>query len=260
MAILNLTPDSFSDGGALRDLPAVIDAAAQKIREGADVLDLGGESTRPGSAGVGEDEELARVLPAVAALADRFDCPLSIDTRRAAVMRAAVVAGAGLVNDVAALREPGAMAAVAELGVPVVLMHMRGEPRTMQVDPHYDDVVKEVSGFLRERMSACQAAGIPAERIILDPGFGFGKLLAHNLALLRGLPELAALGQPLLVGLSRKSMIGELTGRPVHERVHGSVALAVSAARLGAAILRVHDVGPTVDALRVTGAASGDWS
>jgi dihydropteroate synthase len=250
MGVLNLTPDSFSDGGSLTSIDAVLHAAEAMLRDGADILDLGGESTRPGATRISAAAEIDRVVPAIAALTARFECPVSIDTRHAAVMRAAVAAGAGLVNDVAALREPAALAAVAGLGVPVVLMHMQGEPGTMQRAPAYTDVVSEVAEFLTERVSACVAAGISRADLVLDPGFGFGKKLTHNLALLRGLRRLRALGQPLLVGLSRKAMIGELTGKPVADRLHGSVALAVYAALNGASIIRVHDVGPTVDALR----------
>jgi dihydropteroate synthase len=209
---------------------------------------------------VGEPEELDRVVPALAALRDRFDCPLSIDTRKPAVMRAAVAAGAGLINDVSALREPGALPTAAELGVPVVLMHMQGEPATMQAEPAYADVVCEVADFLAERVAACLAAGLSRDRLVLDPGFGFGKRLPHNLALLRALPRLGTAGLPLLVGVSRKSMIGELTGRAVDDRLHGSVALAVYAVLQGVSVLRVHDVGPTVEALRAVGPLLGKES
>lgn len=251
MGVLNVTPDSFSDGGRYPSLDAVLVAAEAMVREGADALDVGGESTRPGATPVSVAEELDRVLPVVEALTRRFDVPLSIDTSKPEVMRAAVGAGAALVNDVYALRLPGALEAAAALSVPVCLMHMLGEPRTMQAEPRYSaDPVADVSAFLQARVAACEAAGIPAERLVLDPGFGFGKELAHNLALLRGLRRLASLGYPVLVGLSRKSLLGDLTGRAVGERVHGSVALAVYAVLNGAAIVRVHDVGPTVDALR----------
>lgn len=255
MGILNVTPDSFSDGGRYQRLDAALAQAERMVEEGAAIIDVGGESTRPGARGVSRDEELARVLPVVEALATRLPVPLSIDTSKPEVMRVAVAAGAGMLNDVRALREPGALEAAADTGVPVCLMHMLGEPRTMQSDPRYADVVREVSDFLAERQAACVAAGIPRERILLDPGFGFGKTLAHNLSLLRRLGELCSLGQPLLVGLSRKSMLGAvLGGVPPGRRVQASVAAAVLAAERGAAILRVHDVGPTVQALAVLAA------
>jgi len=258
MGVLNVTPDSFSDGGRHDAPEAAIRAAQVMVAEGAGIIDIGGESTRPGAGPVEESRELDRVLPVVEALASRFDVPLSVDTAKPAVMRAAVGAGASLVNDVYALRMPGALEACAELGVAVCLMHMQGEPRTMQADPRYSaDPVADVAGFLVDRVAACAAAGIPPGRVVLDPGFGFGKKLAHNLALLRGLGRIAGLGYPVLVGLSRKSLLGEITGRPVEERVHGSVALAVHAVLNGAAIVRVHDVGPTVDALRVIAAIRG---
>ncbi len=259
MGILNVTPDSFSDGGRLGGVDQLIDAAAIMVADGADLLDVGGESTRPGAAPVSDTEELARVLPAIEVLSRRFDVPVSIDTRKPVVMRAAVAAGAAMINDVYALRAPGALETVAELAVPVVLMHMQGDPATMQQGPSYEDPVAEVTAFLRERIAMCESAGIARQRLVVDPGFGFGKKLPHNLALLRGLGTLvAALGLPLLVGVSRKSMIGELTGRPVGERLSGSVALAVFAALNGASILRVHDVGPTVEALRVIRPLLGD--
>lgn len=251
MGVLNLTPDSFWEGGRYPSLDAVLVAAEAMVRDGADLLDVGGESTRPGATPVGVAEELDRVLPVVEAITGRFDVPVSIDTSKPEVMRAAVGAGAGLVNDVYALRLPGALETAAALSVPVCLMHMLGEPRTMQAQPRYSaDPVADVATFLLGRVAACKAAGIPAQRLVLDPGFGFGKKLAHNLALLRGLRRLVGLGFPVLVGLSRKSLLGDLTGRAVGERLHGSVALAVFAVLNGAAIVRVHDVGPTVDALR----------
>jgi dihydropteroate synthase len=251
MGVLNVTPDSFSDGGRHHAPDAALAAAEAMVSEGADLIDVGGESTRPGATPVDGARELGRVLPVIEALVRHFDVPVSIDTGKAEVMRAAVGAGASLINDVYALRLPGALEAAAELGVPVCLMHMLGEPRTMQRDPQYSaDPLADVTAFLLGRVAACAAAGIPRERLVLDPGFGFGKKLEHNLALLRGLRHLAGLGFPVLAGLSRKSLLGELTRRPVGERLHGSVALAVYAALNGAAILRVHDVGPTVDALR----------
>jgi dihydropteroate synthase len=255
MGILNVTPDSFSDGGHHAGLEQALRRARAMVAEGADLIDVGGESTRPGARPVSVQEELDRVIPVIEALAPDLPVPMSIDTSKPEVMRAAVAAGAGLINDVTALRRPGALAVAAGLGVPVCLMHMQGEPGTMQRDPAYGDVVAEVREFLAARLAACVAAGIPRERLLVDPGFGFGKTLAHNLALLRGLPRLAALGVPVLVGLSRKSMIGALLGdAPVGDRVHGSVAAAVLAAERGAAIVRVHDVGATVQALRVLAA------
>ena len=259
MGILNVTPDSFSDGGDFATREAALRHARQMVADGADLIDVGGESTRPGAPPVSVAEELDRVIPVIEALASELAVPVSVDTSKPEVMRAAVAAGAGLINDVAALRRPGALAAAAALRVPVCLMHMQGEPGTMQQDPAYGDVVAEVAAFLAGRLAACEAAGIPRERLLVDPGFGFGKTLAHNLALLRGLPRLALLGVPVLAGLSRKSMIGALLGGvPVGERLHGSVAAAVLAVERGAAIVRVHDVGPTVQALRIVAAVGGD--
>lgn len=251
MGVINVTPDSFSDGGRLRGLDGVMHAAEAMLGEGADILDVGGESTRPGAAPVSEAEELDRVVPVVEALRRDFPTVLSVDTCKPAVMRAAVAAGAGMINDVYALRQPGALETARDLAVPVCLVHMQGEPATMQRDPVYGDVVRDVAGFLAARAAACLAAGFPREALIIDPGFGFGKRLAHNLELLRGLPVLAKLGYPVLVGLSRKSLIGAVTGRPVEQRVHGSVAMAVYAALNGARVVRVHDVAATVDALRM---------
>ena len=259
MGILNVTPDSFSDGGDFATREAALRHARQMVADGADLIDVGGESTRPGAPPVSVAEELDRVIPVIEALASELAVPVSVDTSKPEVMRAAVAAGAGLINDVAALRRPGALAAAAALRVPVCLMHMQGEPGTMQQDPAYGDVVAEVAAFLAGRLAACEAAGIPRVRLLVDPGFGFGKTLAHNLALLRGLPRLASLGVPVLAGLSRKSMIGALLGGvPVGERLHGSVAAAVLAVERGAAIVRVHDVGPTVQALRIVAAVGGD--
>jgi dihydropteroate synthase len=259
MGILNVTPDSFSDGGLFASVDTALRRARAMAAEGADLIDVGGESTRPASVPVSLQEELDRVIPVIEALARELAVPLSVDTSKPEVMHAAVAAGAGLINDVAALRRPGALAAAASLGVPVCLMHMQGEPGTMQRDPTYDDVVSEVAAFLAARVAACEAAGIERGRLLVDPGFGFGKTLAHNLALLRGLPRLAALGLPVLAGLSRKSMIGALLGDvPVEGRLHGSVAAAVLAVERGAAIVRVHDVGPTVQALRILAAVGGD--
>ncbi len=251
MGILNVTPDSFSDGGRFIGRADALRRVREMIAEGAGIIDVGGESTRPGARAVAADEELARVIPVIEAIRSESDIPVSIDTSKPEVMRAAVAAGASLINDVRALREPGALAAAAELGVPVCLMHMRGEPRTMQQDPRYDDVVAEVLAFLEQRVAACEAAGIPRERIVLDPGFGFGKTLEHNLALFRALPRFAATGLPVLVGVSRKSMIGQVLEVPVDERLAGSLALASLATWLGAAIIRSHDVRDTVQAVRM---------
>jgi len=250
MGILNVTPDSFSDGGAWRETSAAVARGERLAAEGADIIDVGGESTRPGAAPVPVHLEIERVVPVIERLARLVDVPVSIDTSKPEVMQAAVAAGATLINDVQALRAPGAAALVAELAVPVCLMHMRGAPRTMQHNPVYTDVVGEVRAFLAERFEAAHAAGIPREQIVLDPGFGFGKTVAHNLALLRGLEDINALGCPVLVGLSRKSMIGALLDLPVTDRLHASVALALIAARNGAAIVRVHDVRATREALR----------
>jgi dihydropteroate synthase len=258
MGVLNLTPDSFSGDGLAADIDAACTRALAMQDAGAAVIDIGGESTRPGAAPVSVDEELRRVLPVIERLAAQLAVPISIDTRQPQVMRAAVAAGAGLINDVAALREPGALATVAELGVPVVLMHMQGEPGTMQKTPHYADVVAEVAAFLEQRVAACVRVGIGRERLVLDPGFGFGKTVAHNLALLRGLPRLVDLGLPLLAGLSRKSLIGAITGAPVGSRLGGSIALAVLAAQRGARLLRVHDVEHTAQALAMLAAVQGD--
>lgn len=252
MGIVNVTPDSFSDGGAHADAEAAIAHGLRLVEEGADLLDVGGESTRPGAAAVPVAEELARVLPVVEALAARTGVPISIDTSKPEVMRAAVAAGAGMINDVCALARDGALDAAAGLGVPVVLMHMRGEPRSMQEAPAYDDVVAEVHRFLADRIFAAELAGIPRARLVVDPGFGFGKDDGHNLALLARLEEFASLGVPLLAGISRKRTIGALTGRQVPaERVAGSVAAHLLAAQRGARIVRVHDVAATVDALKV---------
>jgi len=256
MGILNVTPDSFSDGGRFVDPKAAVAHALRMAAEGADIIDVGGESTRPGAQPVSAEEEIERVVPVIESVRDAVPLPISIDTSKPEVMRAAVAAGAGFVNDTRALREPGALDAAAALAVPVCLMHMKGEPRGMQVAPHYEDVVAEVAGFLGSRRQTCLDAGIPAGRIVVDPGFGFGKSLDHNLALFRGLERFASLGAPLLVGVSRKSMIGALLDRPTGERVYGSVAAALMAVVKGACIVRVHDVRPTVDALRIFEAVS----
>ena len=250
MGILNVTPDSFSDGGRYAGLAQALDRARAMLADGADVVDVGGESTRPGAAPVDEATELARVVPVIEALA-REGALVSVDTTKPGVMRAAIGAGAAIVNDVGALGAPGAIEAVAGSGVAVCLMHMRGTPATMQSAPEYADVVAEVRGFLKTRARACEAAGIARDRIVVDPGFGFGKTLAHNLDLLARLDEIAASGYPVLAGLSRKSMLGAITGRPEGERMAASVAAALSAVQRGAAIVRVHDVRETVDALAV---------
>jgi dihydropteroate synthase len=250
MGIVNVTPDSFSDGGAFLD-PARAEAQGVRLlEEGADILDIGGESTRPGATPVSVDDELARVLPPLERLV-RLGVPVSVDTMKPEVMRAAIGHGAAMINDVQALRAPGALAAVAATDAGVCLMHMRGDPRTMQAQAEYDDVVAEVRAFLGERAAACEAAGIVRERLVIDPGFGFAKRAHHNVALLARLGEIAALGVPVLVGLSRKSSLGELTQRPVDERMPASVAAALLAVERGAAIVRVHDVAATRDALAV---------
>jgi dihydropteroate synthase len=248
MGVVNITPDSFSDGGRYFERDKAIAHARRLAEEGADIVDIGGESTRPGSAPVGEDEELSRVLPVLEALPDLC---VSVDTRRPAVMQAALDAGASMINDVQALQAPGALEAVRESQCAVCLMHMKGEPATMQRDPHYDDVVGEVKHFLQQRVAGAEAAGIARERIVIDPGFGFGKSAAHNLTLLRRLAELADVGAPLVAGLSRKSTIGKLTGRPTGERLAGSLAMALVALQGGATILRVHDVKETRDVIAV---------
>jgi len=251
MGVLNVTPDSFSDGGDFFDIDRALRRAERMVEEGADILDIGGESTRPGAAPVSVREEIERVVPVIEALGHRVSVPISVDTSKPEVMCAAVNAGAGMINDVCALRGPGALKTAVEAGVPVCLMHMQGEPRTMQAAPAYRAVVSEVRDFLRRRIEVCVKAGMAPDRIIVDPGLGFGKTLVHNLALLVGLGELCSLGSPVLVGLSRKSMIGDLTGRPVTERLAGSLAAAVLAVERGARLVRVHDVAATVDALRV---------
>jgi dihydropteroate synthase len=258
--IVNVTPDSFSDGGAHATTEAAVAHGLQLAGEGADMLDVGGESTRPGADEVPLEEELRRVIPVIEQLAARTALPISVDTSKPEVMRAAVAAGAGMVNDVYALRREGALDAVAALGVPVCLMHMQGEPRGMQLQPHYDDVVGEVHRFLADRLFACELAGIDRRKVLVDPGFGFGKSLEHNLALLRALERFADLGSGVYAGLSRKSMIGALTGREAPAaRVAGSVAAALIAAQRGARLVRVHDVAATVDALAVWhGVHAGD--
>ncbi|WCE04169.1 dihydropteroate synthase [Pseudoxanthomonas sp. JBR18] len=252
MGIVNVTPDSFSDGGAHDTLESAVAHGLQLAAEGADVLDIGGESTRPGAQAVQLEEELRRVVPVIERLARETALPISIDTFKPEVMRAAVAAGAGMINDIRGLREEGALETAAQLGVPVVLMHMLGQPQSMQDAPEYDDVVGEVHRFLAERIFAAEMSGIPKRNIVVDPGFGFGKTTAHNMALLAQLARFTELGVPVLAGLSRKRSIGELTGRQVPaERVAGSIAAHVVAAQRGAMLLRVHDVAATVDALKV---------
>jgi dihydropteroate synthase len=256
MGIVNVTPDSFSDGGKHGTTEAAIAYAMRLVEEGADLLDIGGESTRPGATEISEAEELQRVIPVIEALAKKIDIPIAIDTSKPAVMRAAVQVGASIINDVFALRRDNAVDVVAELKVPVILMHMQGEPGSMQSAPHYNDAVTEVHSFLTQRIFACEMAGISKKNIVIDPGFGFGKSLEHNLALLAQLQRFVELGVPVLVGLSRKSFIGTLTDRDVKDRVHGSVAAALIAAQNGAKIIRVHDVAATVDALKIWNAVS----
>lgn len=256
MGIVNVTPDSFSDGGQHGTTESAIAHGLRLASEGADLLDIGGESTRPGADAISEEEELKRVIPVIEALARQINIPIAIDTSKPGVMRAAVKAGASMINDVHALRRDDAIDVAAELKVPVILMHMQGEPGSMQSAPHYDDAVAEVHSFLTQRIFACEMAGISKKNIVIDPGFGFGKSLEHNLALLAQLPRFVEMGVPVLAGLSRKSMIGTLTGRDVNYRIHGSVAAALIAAQNGAKIIRVHDVAATVDALKIWNAVS----
>lgn len=261
MGILNTTPDSFSDGGSYYknrrlSLDLALRRAEQMLLDGAQIIDVGGESTRPGAPIVSVQEELDRVIPVVEAVVGQLGALVSVDTSSASVIRESASRGASLINDVRALQREGSVAAAAETGLPVCLMHMQGEPDTMQQNPNYSDVVEQVFGFLEARLAVCQAAGIAREQILLDPGFGFGKTLAHNLALLKHLPEFARFGLPLLVGMSRKSMVAQLLGRPVEQRLAGSLALAMLAAERGAAIIRVHDVAETVDVLKVLAAVN----
>ena len=255
MGIINVTPDSFSDGGQFNQVDFAVAHALALIEQGAAVLDIGGESTRPNAAPVPLAEELQRVIPVIEALVARdIPVPISIDTYKPEVMRAAIAAGASIVNDVRGLQEPGALEAVVNSDAGVCIMHMQGTPQTMQLEPHYDDVVAEVEQFLRVQRDACLAAGIAHERIMLDPGFGFGKTRAHNIALAKALPQLLELNCPLLVGLSRKSVLGQMTGNDVDARLHASVAAALISAMQGARLLRVHDVKATVEALKVVAA------
>lgn len=254
MGIVNVTPDSFSDGGKYESTDQAVEHALQLVADGADILDIGGESTRPGATPVGLDEELRRVLPVIEKLAKVAGVPLSIDTYKPEVMQAAIDAGADIVNDVRALQEPGAVDIVARSRAGVCLMHMQGLPANMQDNPRYDDVVAEVGSFLQARMDLALAAGIAAERIVLDPGFGFGKRTVHNVALLQELHTFNRLGRPLLVGLSRKSVLGQIVGADVYVRLHASLAASVISAMKGARIIRVHDVKATADALKVVSA------
>ncbi|AGP81791.1 dihydropteroate synthase [Alteromonas mediterranea MED64] len=251
MGILNVTPDSFSDGGKHADVKQALEHALRMIDEGARFIDIGGESTRPGAPEVSLQEELDRTIPVIEAVAKNAQCVISIDTSKAEVMREAVKAGAGLINDVRALQEPGALIAASETGVPVCLMHMQGQPRTMQNHPTYQDVVEDVTQFLLERAKVCEEAGVAKEQILFDPGYGFGKSLEHNYALVKHLPKLMDLGYPVLVGMSRKSMIGNLLNRKVDERLAGSISLATIVAQMGAQIIRVHDVKETADAVNI---------
>jgi len=265
MGVLNVTPDSFSGDGLLREdrwLEATVARAREMVAEGADLLDVGGESTRPGADPVSLEEELRRVIPAIEALVATVDVPLSVDTMKAEVARQALRRGAWMVNDISALRaDPGMARVVADAGCPVVLMHMKGTPKDMQLNPRYDDVVAEVRAFLAERIAYARRHGIPEDRIVIDPGFGFGKRPVHNLELVRALPALRALGCPVLLGPSRKSTIGKLLGgSPPHERLEGTIAMCVLAAAYGADIVRVHDVRPVARALRVADAVVRSWT
>lgn len=250
MGILNTTPDSFSDGGQFNATPRAVAHAREMVAAGASIIDVGGESTRPGAKPVSAEEEINRVVPVIEAIRSELVVPISIDTSKPEVMRAAVAAGAGMINDVFGLRQPGAIETAAELGVQVCLMHMQGEPRDMQHNPHYENVVREVTDFLLQRAQSCEQAGIAREDIVLDPGFGFGKTLEHNRTLFHSLSQFAALPYACLVGVSRKSMLGQLTGRESDQRVPASITAAVLADQAGAAIVRVHDVAETVDALK----------
>ena len=251
MGILNVTPDSFSDGGKHTNVSQALDHALRMIDEGATFIDIGGESTRPGAPDVSLQEELDRTIPVIEAVAKNTSCVISIDTSKADVMREAVKAGAGLINDVRALQEPGALQVAAEAQVPVCLMHMQGQPKTMQQSPEYDDVVNDVGQFLLARTKVCEEAGIANDKILFDPGYGFGKSLEHNYTLVKHLPSLMKLGYPVLVGMSRKSMIGNLLNRKVDERLAGSISLATIVAQMGAHIIRVHDVKETADAVNI---------
>ncbi|HVW65535.1 MAG TPA: dihydropteroate synthase [Nitrosospira sp.] len=256
MGVLNITPDSFSDGGLWVSAENAIHHAKNMVKQGADIVDIGGESTRPCSKPVSADEEIRRIMPVIEALVD-MNISVSVDTSKPEVMRASIEAGAAMINDVKALQAPGALQAVAEGGVAACLMHMQGEPGSMQANPHYGNVVTEVKDFLRDRVHTARAAGIPLEHLVIDPGFGFGKTLEHNIALLRHLDSFLDMGVSLMVGLSRKSMLGKITGSEVGDRVHASVAAALLALMKGAKIIRVHDVKATSDAIAVYNAVNG---
>ncbi|UTV27260.1 dihydropteroate synthase [Photobacterium atrarenae] len=251
MGILNVTPDSFSDGGKFNQLDSALFRVEEMLAAGTTFIDIGGESTRPGAAEVSTDEELARVVPVIEAIRQRFDCWISVDTSKAQVMTESVRAGADLINDIRALQEPGALTAAAQAGVPICLMHMQGQPRTMQHQPHYEDLLRDVGGFLAGRIAACEQAGIPREQLLLDPGYGFGKTIEHNYQLLAHLDKFHQFGLPLLVGMSRKSMIFKLLDKKPAECLAGSLACAAIAAMKGAQIIRVHDAQETVDVLKV---------
>ncbi|MDR0217602.1 MAG: dihydropteroate synthase [Enterobacteriaceae bacterium] len=260
MGILNVTPDSFSDGGIHNTFDAALQHAAKMIEEGATIIDIGGESTRPGADDVSEQEELDRIIPVIESLVQRFDIWISVDTSKAIVMQEAAKAGAHMINDIRALQEPGALEIAAKTELPICLMHMQGQPRTMQAEPHYEDVVSEVKNFLETQIERCIAAGIAKNKLIIDPGFGFGKNLSHNYQLLAHLEEFHHFGLPILAGMSRKSMIGQLLHVPAQERVTGSIACAVIAAMQGAQIIRVHDVKETVQAMQVVQATLSEKS
>jgi dihydropteroate synthase len=251
MGVLNVTPDSFSDGGRFAAVDAALEHARRMVADGAAIIDVGGESTRPGAADVPVDEELRRVMPIIEALAPELPVPISVDTTKPEVMRAAAAAGAGMLNDVTGLSDPRSLEVAADSGLAVCVMHMQGTPRTMQKDPRYADVVADIHAYLAARLAACESVGIRRERIVIDPGFGFGKSMAHNAKLLHQLGRFGDLGVPVLAGLSRKSFLGNIIDRPADERLHASVAAAVLAAWNGASIIRAHDVGPTVQALAV---------
>jgi dihydropteroate synthase len=251
MGILNVTPDSFSDGGLFVSADKAVAQARKMVEEGATLVDVGGESTRPGAAAVSVQQELDRVIPVIEAIGRELDVIVSVDTSKPEVMREAARAGAGMINDVRALREEGALQAASDTGLPVCLMHMLGEPRTMQENPHYENMVQDILEFLRERIRCCVQAGISTERLLVDPGFGFGKTVAHNLSLVKHLAEFQVLDCPVLMGVSRKSTIGTVLDRPVDQRLYGSVALATLCCQAGARIIRAHDVAATVDALKI---------
>ncbi len=257
MGVVNVTPDSFSDGGSLYtnnsvSIAAAVDRAAKMVAEGASIIDVGGESTRPGADTVSVDQELSRVIPVIESIRQRFSVAVSIDTSTPQVITAAAQAGAGLINDVRALQRDGALQAAADTGLPICLMHIKGEPKTMQQAPCYADLLADIGAYFAERIQACEAVNISREKLILDPGFGFGKTLQHNLQLLRDMQQLPTFGLPLLVGMSRKSMIGNTLNKPLNERLYGGLAVAVLAFERGASIVRTHDVGATVDALQMT--------